>query len=504
MKFSRMFAVTLLLVFVIGFLDILLVHAYLLPPTNTKYCSPDYPAYARTPPPTVAPTGLVQQLPSVCTSGFTAFNGRCFISSYKIHELSSGYPSTALWTAADTYCQSFGNAHLASVFTSTEACFIHEQLPGSGSIVGCTNMGNKGCHIGYNRNLNDGLNFYMTDDLFGGDAPDTTGQTRVMRFDRVPFLNGGFTPWGGGFCDFGYAPTYDYTSASRSNCQPNGVASGNGGQSCIRTMADGSWNDGSCDSVLPYVCTKIANCPPGYWRSALYVGMPQRYDLTMTLDGIDPTQFSAGMCMQCSPGKYHPQTRTAQQQSRECINCPAGTIGDAGASSPQCSGPCPAGFYCPLGSGRGPLAVTQAVPCSAGTYNPNTGGTDVTSCLETPSGYWSPLNSSTTFPCLAGTCGNVRSTVATCSELCPAGHYCPAGTGCANLTIPAQQEPKPCGSNVLYAPRGSTSCQTVSPGFYTDGGTETTRTTQVACPPGYYCRVSLYFKNYYLFYRSKN
>ena len=47
---------------------------------------------------------------------------------------------------------------------------------------------------------------------------------------------------------------------------------------------------------------------------------------------------------------------------------------------------------------------------------------------------------------------------------------------------------KPCGSSAVYCPRGSGAPQKANPGFYTEGGADSTRRPQqTLCPIGHYC-----------------
>ena len=49
-------------------------------------------------------------------------------------------------------------------------------------------------------------------------------------------------------------------------------------------------------------------------------------------------------------------------------------------------------------------------------------------------------------------------------------------------------EAKPCGSSAVYCPRGSGAPQKANPGFYTEGGADSTRRPQqTLCPVGHYC-----------------
>ena len=51
--------------------------------------------------------------------------------------------------------------------------------------------------------------------------------------------------------------------------------------------------------------------------------------------------------------------------------------------------------------------------------------------------------------------------------------------------------PSPCGNNTLYSYAGSWACTAVSPGYYSIGGTNTTRIGQQICPPGTMCQAGV-------------
>lgn len=127
----------------------------------------------------------------------------------------------------------------------------------------------------------------------------------------------------------------------------------------------------------------------------------------------------------CRPGSY-------------CIDgimrlCPNGTYGESeGLYSPECSGLCRAGYYCPWGS-----TDPKQRPCPAGRWGTAGMGSEL------------------------------------CEGGCSAGYYCPQSS--------TRHDQISCGAETLYCPPGSGSPRNVSDGFYTTGGTVTTRTGQAEC-----------------------
>lgn len=176
----------------------------------------------------------------------------------------------------------------------------------------------------------------------------------------------------------------------------------------------------------------------------------------------------------CSVGKYCPRGATAEldcpigtynpyQGRGECVSCPAGRLCDVtGLTSFK---DCPAGGYCPLGS-------SASTPCPAGTYSPMTNLAASTECLECdPGKYCTGGASAVSGDCDAGyACFRGSSTknpsgtfsfTQLTNGLCPAGHYCPAGT-----KLPVQcPEGTYSSSTGLQADSACTAC---SPGFYCD------------------------------------
>ena len=111
------------------------------------------------------------------------------------------------------------------------------------------------------------------------------------------------------------------------------------------------------------------------------------------------------MCTACSLGTYAGATDT------ECRPCPGGSFGNrTGLSSPNCSGVCAVGYWCP------PYSVTaKQVPCgSASLYCPAKSSAPV----AVSSGYYSTADQSSQERCNAGSycSGGVQSP-------CPRGSY---------------------------------------------------------------------------------
>ncbi|XP_040546472.1 zonadhesin-like isoform X6 [Gallus gallus] len=204
----------------------------------------------------------------------------------------------------------------------------------------------------------------------------------------------------------------------------------------------------------------------------------------------------------CPSGKYQDQAGKSQ-----CETCPAGMFcaledhpsglhnNSHGVSKPMV---CPAGYYCLPGTKAG-----NEYPCPVGTYSNKTGLRNPRECLPCPGGTFCASAGlvSPSGPCLPGYYCTLKAHVPNPANdatggLCPAGHYCPAGSS----------EPQPCPSG-MFLPQsgmayhnaclpcpGGKFCQgealmsvsgLCSAGYFCDG--ESTRPDHKQCPPGFYC-----------------
>lgn len=194
-------------------------------------------------------------------------------------------------------------------------------------------------------------------------------------------------------------------------------------------------------------------------------------------------------------------TRVAQRQCKPgyyCVNgervaCPAGTFGDKrGLMTPDCAGPCPAGYFCPQAS-----IVAQAVACTTTTSFCPSGSalprpTSEGHCaISNETGEWYAQRKARPgefawrgrcSPCPAGTFGSEEmETRPACSGSCAAGYFCPAGS-----TSPFQHE---CGSTAVYCPAASTEPRQVLEGYYTSLQVQAlipNETQAPGCEPGTY------------------
>ncbi|OAF64381.1 hypothetical protein A3Q56_07913, partial [Intoshia linei] len=180
----------------------------------------------------------------------------------------------------------------------------------------------------------------------------------------------------------------------------------------------------------------------------------------------------ATYCKPCNAGKYC----AAATMDQNCATCS-----------------CPLGYYCTEGT-------QSPVKCPDGTYTSQTGAATLEHCLKCPEGHYCISGTTTITPCIVGT---FRSTVGArsandceictsgyvCSktglavpnELCPQGHYCPAGS----TTL--YKYPCPIGTiNDSFGLSSSSQCESCPEGYVCDKGTGGA-TRPSACLAGSYC-----------------
>lgn len=186
--------------------------------------------------------------------------------------------------------------------------------------------------------------------------------------------------------------------------------------------------------------------------------------------------------MACPSGEYQDH-----QGQASCKTCPAGFYCDGtirndshcdfGVQHPM---PCPAGYFCPNGTGS---ATTH--PCPAGTFSNVTGIAAETQCarclpgrfcsgqnLTKPSGLCSPGHY-----CVLGASTSIPSDNVT-GNICPFGHYCEAGVSA----------PVPCAAG-SYGPtmvlKNQAECSACNPGRVCSRAGLTSPDGN--CTAGYYC-----------------
>lgn len=112
----------------------------------------------------------------------------------------------------------------------------------------------------------------------------------------------------------------------------------------------------------------------------------------------------------CPPGTYNPEK--GKGHSSDCLKSPAGKYALRGSAHP--TGDCEPGFYCPEES-----TMPQMIGCPPGTFRSLPGGANEDDCGPCPAGYYCPLGTKDPRPCPTGYY---------CEPKCPEPIKCPYGT----------------------------------------------------------------------------
>nr|XP_020649902.1 multiple epidermal growth factor-like domains protein 11 [Pogona vitticeps] len=181
-----------------------------------------------------------------------------------------------------------------------------------------------------------------------------------------------------------------------------------------------------------------------------------------------------GTCKMCPAGMYcsKPGLVVPEGPCQPGYYCLQGSSSAFPAGHPF-GGPCPAGHYCPAGTKQ-----PREMPCPVGTWNERKGGQDPTWCLPCPPGFFcsGPGRISPTGPCAPGFyckggTRTARPVDRATGDLCPEGHFCPAGSAV----------PSPCRDGEYSALAGREECFPCPAGLYCKNG------IRYHCPAGFYC-----------------
>ena len=199
----------------------------------------------------------------------------------------------------------------------------------------------------------------------------------------------------------------------------------------------------------------------------------------------------------CEPG-YWCDEKTGIRRK-----CAAGRYGDAaGLFNAECSGLCAAGYYCAEGSVAPsqfkcgavnvfcPAGSSAPTAVSDGYYTTNgeegTESDELTRSSERKCEPGSWCSAGIRRLCIPGFWGGTfGAQYKTCSGSCNEGYLCPEGSTKPNEVM--------CGDPNYFCPAKSSMPVKVSPGYYSTGGTEATRTGQAIAPKGSYASAGLLF-----------
>ncbi|KAI4538854.1 hypothetical protein MG293_011121, partial [Ovis ammon polii] len=163
----------------------------------------------------------------------------------------------------------------------------------------------------------------------------------------------------------------------------------------------------------------------------------------------------------CPPGYFCPMGTGVP------LPCPKGTFSDRASGLTAPSGPCSPGYFCLAGvTSPNPTGTKYATqfPCPRGYYNPDPLTQSLDSCLPCPPGHY---------------CGQENLTQV--SGPCEAGHFCPLGTAA----------PRPCPAGTYNGQAAQDHCEPCPEGFFCPANTSSVLGNQ--CPAGHYCPASTAF-----------
>ena len=285
-------------------------------------------------------------------------------------------------------------------------------------------------------------------------------------------------------------------------------------------------------------CVEIASAAPSNCSAGKLQKIPTASGASTwasaTVNSSNPLSASAGyyvngtQCTACGGNNYYCEGGTTARKTVSTGYYTTGGTTTTRTGQSQCT----SGTYCTGGvqntcpSGYGASAAgsdaaadcymsvaakkyvktandSTATACGTGTYKAAHtvyyGGTST--CDSCPSGYDDGAAVATQGECVISVAGGKyigtakSATLSTCAggtykashtvaygstsscATCSAGYYCPQGAGSQTA----------CGSNAKYSGSGAAACSDVSSGYYTTGGTSTTRTGQTKCEAGNYC-----------------
>ena len=260
----------------------------------------------------------------------------------------------------------------------------------------------------------------------------------------------------GYYCIAGSAGPYNAPCAAGFyNTAPGGTAS----SSCSTCTAGYYCKLGT---AFPTICPEGSYCVAG--------SSSPTYCPSGTV-GVGTGLTASTDCTSCPEGSFCSQPGLLVADG----NCVLGYYCDSGSSLSTGTSTCPAGGYCQPG-------FPSQRACPPGTYNPNTGAKDITSCGKCNAGYYC-----------------TGSETAANANPCTAGYYCAvasywtmmaiSGPGYYSLAAASSETYCAIGTfNNLYA---QSACTTCTAGFYCPS---TIMTQPTICPVGNYCAsgVSIY------------
>nr|XP_054760934.1 uncharacterized protein LOC129267226 [Lytechinus pictus] len=227
-------------------------------------------------------------------------------------------------------------------------------------------------------------------------------------------------------------------------------------------------NDTFCSHSVqnPQPCPQGHYCPMGTKYSKEFPCPNGTFSDQTNLEEADD-------CTPCSGGMYCDRESLTAPYGE----CEAGYYCISGASSPTPTDGvtgdiCPVGTYCPTGSNK-------TYDCPPSTYNPTEGRESISECLACDAGEYCPVYGLNTtagdcdagFYC-AGNASSASPTDGVTGDECPVGHRCPAGS----------PQPIQCEPGTYTDTTQNEACLQCTPGHYCITGSN-----PEDCPAGFYC-----------------
>lgn len=276
-------------------------------------------------------------------------------------------------------------------------------------------------------------------------------------------------------------------STSPTTCSP-GTFQNVSGQSACANCTPRYYCDGSSPTT-PEICPPGYYCPAG---TAAQNAFPCPAGTFNNRTGLE----TAGECFPCTAGLACTATGLTQPNAvcSPGFVCSAGSLDTQGRTSVSGpTSPCPLGHYCPAGTAHGAQHA-----CPIGTLRNSTGAQAEDDCLPCPAAeycdvegmvasaglcaasHWCARGNSVSTPSsgsvLTFVGGATNATVRIGGDVCPVGHYCPAGTA----------QPVPCVAGTYAStPGAGANCTACPAGYWCPAGSVTYNNTP--CAAGYYC-----------------
>ena len=433
-------------------------------------------------------TSASSECPAVCAANTYSDAGASactacdsdYANSGDTAESHAGVASCKVTCAAGTYVASSGAActDVGSGYYTTASQTISQGSTGSRSACSSLNA------------------FYTASDGGRDATTDCFGTTTSGKFVKTA-KSGEETGTAGGYCA-GSVKVYYNSTGGRTACGA-GTANANTGSSsssaCL-TCAAGTYNtttgNTTCSSCpAGSYCTGGSNksaCAAPYSSSAegsddtndcylttsstKYVAEIGKGEVTCAAGGYCPGgstiyrggtvtgRVTTGGRTACGAGKYN--ASTGSSSSSACSNITAGCYGTSATTA------CPAVCAANKWSAAGASSCTSCPTDYENSGDTSASHANQSSCkITVDGGYY------------IGTAGDNSSNW----DKCSAGYYKAAH----NVAYGSTSSCSECGAVNKYSAAGASACSTVDTGYYTTGGTTTTRTGQSQCKSGTYC-----------------